>query len=254
MAITADWQGELGGLTFGAGTSYEIGPGGVEGLGTPEPRTADSERGARPGDVGGLDVAARRVLTVPLVVLGTSSASAMSLLEPLKVAWAESPVVDVALQLRLPGIGLRRWYGRPRGLDVNLKALRSGVVEAFGTFDALDPFAYGTAVAVTLNSGDTLVTNPGTAPTDRATIQLTAAGGTPTLTHVAAGTTTKWAAPLTGTRKILLRTRDVTTTGGGDRYAELSPVNQWWDLRPGANTITRTGATAGTITFEPAYW
>lgn len=261
MTITADWQGEVGGLTFGEGTSYPFTEVPLDGFGTPPPRTSDSERGALPGDVGGLDVASRRLLTVTLGldavgvpgVSDCSPAAVMSLLDDLKLAWAES-AVDVTFQLRLPGMGLRKWYGRPRGVDADLDLLRAGWGEVVCTFEALDPFSYSPPVAVTLNSGNTVVTNPGTAPTDRATIQLTGAGSTPSLTHVSDGRTTRWAAPLTGTRQILLRNRIVTTTGGDDRYSELSPTNQWWDLRPGANTITRTGATAGTITFEPAYW
>ena len=248
----ADWQGELGGLTFGAGTLYEL-TGPVGGLGTPAPRTSDVDRGAHPGEVSGLDVLPRRVLTVPFGVNATTATQAMGLVQALKEAWAESALVDVAFSLQLPGMTARRWYGRPRGIDLELDSLSEGWVEALGTFEALDPYAYGDPVVVPLTTTSTVVTNPGDAPTDRFTIEITGAGGTPVLTNSGADASIRWAAALTGTRNIDLRARTVATTGGADKYSELSPSNEWWDLQAGGNTITRSDISAASITLEPAY-
>lgn len=253
MPIT-EWQGSIEGLTFGAGTSYPL-TGEISGMGIPAARTTDTERAAAHGDIGGLDTLPRRILTVPLGVNGSSSADALDLLAALKVAWAESGLIDRVLTLHLPGLGERRYYGRPRGLETRMPNLRTGWIDALGTFDALDPYAYGPAVGpVALGSGSTVVAVTGDAPTDRIRFELTGSGsGTSGLTHLQQAAAVTWAGPLTATRRANVRDRTVATTGGADRFGELAAGARWWNLTPGNNTLSRTGASAATVTYEPAY-
>lgn len=255
MPISADWQGNLRSLTFGAGTDWQIDEPGISGLGIPVARTRDAERGDRDGDVGGDDVLPRRILNVPLVGTFASPDAAWTAFETgLKVAWAES-IVDETLDLRLPGMPStgRRFYGRARGLAEDLSRLKSSTVRALCTFEALDPFAYAEEVTVN-GSGTFAVNNTGTAKTDRIVLTITGNGGTPKLTNASDdGLAVTFAEAVTGTRILDLRSATVLDGSGDDRYSELSPSNQWWTLRPGANSLTLTGAASVSVAFRPAF-
>jgi hypothetical protein len=252
VTVTADWQVELGGVTIGAGTGYVI-TGPITGLGSPVPRSADSERGMSPGDVAGVDVDARRVLTIQVGVDETDAASAMTSFEVLKSAWASSSV-DVALDIRLPGFAsvVRRFYGRPRGMDVELASLHTGWIDVLATFEALDPYGYGPEQTVTLVDGDTVIAYPGSAPSDRYRIELTSvteayvtldtAGPGPALTLV----DVPYPATLDG------RTRTIVDDTGVDLYSHLAPGSGWPVLTPGTNSFTLDGA-SGTLTYRPGY-
>lgn len=252
MTVTMDWQVELGGVTVGAGTGYVL-TGPITGLGLAVPRSADSERGMSPGDVAGVDVDARRVLTIQVGVDGADAASGMAEFEVLKGAWASSPI-DVALDIRLPGFAsvARRFYGRPRGMDVELASLHTGWIDVLATFEALDPYGYGPEQTVALVDGDTVVAYPGSAPSDRYRIELTAVtGATVTLDTTGPGPALTLVnipvgAVLDG------RTRTITTAAGVDLYSHLAPGSGWPTLTPGTNSFTLDGA-SGTLTYRPGY-
>jgi hypothetical protein len=254
MTITADWQAELAGVTVGAGTPYEF-SGPMTGLGLPAPRTADLERGLSPGDVGGQDVDARRVLTVQVSIDAPdeTAASVWALFDQLKAAWATTPV-DVPFDLRLPGFDAanRRWYGRPRGVDADVTLLRLGHIDALCTFEALDPYGYGDPVEVALVDGETPLVNPGTAPSDRWT--LTADVTASPTTFSAGGTEPPLTVEWSGDGEVLIdgRARTIVDALGADLYPALTPGSGWPILTPGSTPVTLTGAT-GTLVYRPAY-
>lgn len=252
MTITADWQAELRGVTMGAGTPFIL-TGPIGGLGLPAPRGGDQERGNSAGNVAGYDVANRRTLTVPLGINGTDADDAWALYETLKAAWT-STVVDVAFDLRLPGFASvsRRFYGRPRGLDVEIGLLKSGWVDALGTFDALDPFAYGAETEEALAAGSTDVTNPGHTTTDRYTVELVVTGDPVTFANDADSEPDLTLTGVTGTVILDGRNRTVVDDDGADLYGHLAAGSGWPVLAPGINPLTLTGAT-GTLTYRPAY-
>jgi hypothetical protein len=252
VTITVDWQAELRGVTVGASTSYPF-TGPIGGLGVSTPRTADHERGLSAGDVGGTDVAARRVLTLQLGVDGTSASNGWGLFETLKVAWQSSPV-DVALDLRLPGFSsvARRFYGRPRGVDDNLDLLRLGWIDALATFEALDPYGYGPEVPVALSAGETVLVNAGAAPTDRYVLVATVTTAPVVFSNAADDEPGLTLTGVTGVVTIDGRARTVTSSGGVDLYGSLVAGSGWPVLAPGSNTLTLTGAT-GALTYRPAY-
>lgn len=259
MPISADWQGNLRALTFGAGTDWEIEPPGISGLGIPTARTRDAERGASHGDVGGDDVLPRRILTIPLVTTRSSAGAAWIALEQeLKVAFAES-IIDEALDLRLPHVDpapvvLRRFYGRARGLSEDLSLLKSATVRALCTFEALDPFGYDEELVEGPDAGTFDVDNIGTADTDRVLLTIVGNGGIPTVTNASDdGLAIVFGEAVAGTRILDLRRATVVDELGADHYAELSPASSWFVLRPGANSLTLTGAASLEVTFRPAY-
>lgn len=256
MAISADWQGNLRSLTFGEGEEWEVSEPGISGLGIPVPRTRDAERGDRDGDVGGDDVLPRRILSIPLVGTFESPSAAWTAFETdLKVAWAES-IVDLPLDLRLPGMPTtgRRYFGRPRGIDGDLSRLKSSTVRALCTFEALDPFAYGDEETTGPDSGAFDVVNAGNADTDRATLTIVGSGGIPRIVNAADdGADVTFAEAVSGTRIIDLRNRTVVDGSGNDAYFELSAASLWFTLRPGTNALTLTGATSVDVAHRPAF-
>lgn len=252
MTITADWQAELGGVTIGAGTAYEF-SGPMTGFGLPAPRTADLERGLSPGDVGGQDVDARRIITVQLSVDApdATAASAWALFDTLKAAWASSPT-DVAFDVRLPGFAAanRRWYGRPRGVDSDLTLLRLGHLDLLCSFEALDPLGYADPVEVALIDGETALVTTGTAPTDRWT--LTADIVTAPSTFATGGSEPPLTVEWLGDVVIDGRARTIVDGLGADLYPAITPGSGWPVLTPGTTPVELTGAT-GTLVYRPAY-
>lgn len=142
----ADWTVTIRGLTIGDGTSYPLTQPGITGLGVPQTRTSDQERGIYSGDVGGDDVSQKRVLLIPCGVDADTAAAAWTLFAALKTAWAPS-YTDLPLVVSFAGTTLT-YNGRPRGLDADLAYLGGGWVSALLTFEALTPFAVGEAVDV----------------------------------------------------------------------------------------------------------
>ena len=251
MPISADWQGNLRSLTFGAGTDWQIDEPGISGLGSPPPRSFDQERGNLPGDVGGSDVAARRILTIPLVGAFASPALALDGLESLKTAFADA-VVDLALDLRLPGYPStgRRYYGRPRGLDADLSRLRAGAIRVLASFHALDPFAYGDEVVEAL-AGSSPISNLGTAISDRYSLELVGSG-TVTFANGSDEEPNLVLVGVAGTVILDGRARTIVDDAGNDLYGLLSPGSGWPVLVPGVNALTLSGA-VGDLTYRPAY-
>lgn len=241
----ADFELELNSLTIDGGDYTFEGP--IGGLGTPEARTVDSERGDRDGDVGGADVLQRRTLTIPVAITEDDPDDAWTLLDDLKAAFRVT-AADQELTLTLPGLVGTTYFGRPRGVEVDLEGLGQGVIRALCTFVCLDPVGYGDEVTETAGASIT-VTNAGTYVTDR--VELTvAASGTPTISGENGSIV--FADSFSGTRVINLRDRTVTDGSGTDCYPEVAASSTWFTVLPGANTIaTSTGTVAAT--FRPAY-
>lgn len=262
MPPSAQWQATVRGLELGAGTNYEVEPDGIGGLGVPTPAVQDYARGDRDGTVSGRDLYERRVLTLPIHVLGTTAEDVMGNLRTLKTAWKREKSTDeVELELRLPGFPgateTLSYFGRPRGMAVNLEHLKAGYVPALLTFEALDPLGYEPEDAATYTglSGTFNVTGDGDEDTDRVLIEVTGNGGTPRLVSTTdGGLDITFAEALAGaaTRTLDLRAH-TCTDGGTDHYDELSPVSSWFVIKPGANSITLTGAASVDVTIRHAH-
>lgn len=254
MAITRDYQGQLGTVTFGAGTAYQF-TGPIGGLGVPEPRTRDQERGDRSGDVGGIDVLPRRIITLPIEVAGDSAGDCMTKLRALKRDWRASPV-DRSLALRLPGFpssdGVLRFFGRPRGFDEDLAKLKSAKVDVLATFAALDPYGYGPEVEVELSDDvESVIAYTGDEPTDRWSIAATATTGSAGLLNTDDDQRELLLTPTAGAYAIDGRRHNVTAAGA-NRYSWVVAGSGWMQLVPGDNHVRLVGAD-GTLTYRPAY-
>lgn len=243
----SDWTVTRGSLTIGAGTDYVL-TGPVGGLGTPGVRASDADRGNRDGSVGGTDPLERRTISIPIGMWASTTSGAVALLDTVKAAFAPS-TSDVTITIELPGMGPWTFYGRPRGIDVDLANLSEGWIATLIQFVALDPVAYDDPVTVT--AGTSIVaTNSGTWPTDRCTLTVIAAGGIPVIANSTGGSIV-WAEAFTGTRIVDLRTRTVVDDSAIDRTGEIAPSSQWMTLAVGTNTISVTNATSVAASFRP---
>lgn len=135
--LTANYQLELRGVLMGYGTDYQIGEGGIVGLGLPAVKVRQVSLDAGDGSYAATDLLTARIISVPILVLGSDDADAMALFDALNTAWA--PGDDVELHGQLPSWGHWSVVGRPRPVDSDLSELPQGVIEAQYEFHALEP-------------------------------------------------------------------------------------------------------------------
>lgn len=134
MALS-EYQAQIGAVVVGADTDYIL-DGPITGLGVPGPRTADLDLPTG-GTVGGRDLPSKRVIGIPVSIVGDSPADVMTAADVLCAAWAPTST-DTYLDICLPGWGTVRWTGRPRGVDLDLEMLPFGAARARLLFEALD--------------------------------------------------------------------------------------------------------------------
>lgn len=142
----ANWTATLRGLTLGTSTAYEFEAPGITGLGNPPTRTADQPRGHLSGDVGGDDVLEKRVITIPIAILGDEADGGVDCrtkLRALQTAWRPSST-NIDLVLAIAGESVT-YQGRPRGCEADVELLGKGVCRVLLTFEALVPYAQGSS-------------------------------------------------------------------------------------------------------------
>jgi len=259
MTITTAWQGELAArsFTFGRGTSYP-GIGGIVGAyGTPTPEATDLRLTGRDGTVGGIDRYPKRVLRIPMQVLGDTGADVDTNLAALKAAWRRSDT-DLALSLRLAGTTTLTYWGRPRGLDDSrLGKVEAGAALVTATFDCLDPLAYGDTVTVAADSSTPIpLTNSGNATSYRCTLTVAGNGGTPVLTNPDdpdGGDITFTVALAGGSSYVIDLAAMSVTKASVNHEQDVSASSQWFGLAPGTNNIAFTGCASVAADFRPAW-
>jgi hypothetical protein len=257
MALTEPWSFEVLGVAAGQGTVYcPAGP--IGGVGSAPVRAYEAPRGDRAGLATGRDVHDAKTLTFPVVVLGEGGTRqarlevAIGRAITLVGAWGAAVAAgETELQLRLPGFpgadDTLTYYGRPRPAICDLTPDAMGHIPALLEFRCLDPYGYRPAATHALATA----TNAGTASTDRAVITITGAGA-PLITKTDTGETIGFSSSLPVGSTIDLRTGAVLDDLQNDVSDRLSPGPLWFDLQPGVNVLTISGATA-TIDIQDAY-
>lgn len=138
--MTTDATIVLGALTMGTGTPYAIDVDGIAGLGVPDTKTADTVFDGRDGAFAAPDFLSVRVVTIPIVILGSSPDDAFDGLAALNTAWGPArDGVDLTLVLTLPGWGTVNLIGRPRGVVADTKEMKNSTIRALCRFDGMDP-------------------------------------------------------------------------------------------------------------------
>lgn len=250
-----------GSVIGGCGQDYILPESNVLGLGIPDVKPLDLDVPIQHGAAAARDYLTTRTLGIPILIYRKDDPSAaMAAARSLKTSWqpTKNSYEDV-LTIESASIGpsndIMTFFGRPRGgLDLDFEFHHKGLIRGYGSFLCLDPLGYGDEEN---DSGTNLsILNSGDATTDRIEIVLTGNGGTPTITNanddnraIKFGTFLANGA----TRQIDVRSKTVMN-GSTDAYSNLSPTNQWFDLVPGTNSITVTGASSIDITWRSAWF
>lgn len=253
----------LNGTTIGGcGSDYVLAEDNLSGFGMPDVKPLDIDLQLNHGMVASKDFLASRIIGIPVIIYRKGNpGAAMSAARQLKAAWQPAKDgFDDVLTVSAAGLGplddVMTFFGRPRGgLELDLVKHHAGLITAYGSFTCLDPLGYGGEQT----SGGTLfsVNNIGTAATDRISIVVTGNGGTPVITNVTdTSRAIRFGETLANgiTRHIDVRAKTVVSSSGDDRYSSLSPTNQWFDILPGVNSITVTGAASISLTWRPAWY
>jgi len=288
MALTADYQVELidwQNTTIQLGTSTDYPVVSFDGLGVPNLRTSDTTRPRDHGAYLGVDYVDVRTVTLSGFVQAADADTALELLDTLKARWCPSadPTDMHRLTFRLPGIGDRQLFGRPRRLAANVEQVAHGLIGWDLEFVASDPFikslaATSVSVPVSSVSGgrtydrDYDLTYPGSGVTGTTTVTV---GGT-----CAARPTVVFHGPLTDPTLVNNTTgeqfgvnltisagdvlvvdfdaRTVLLGGTSSRYGAVAAGSTWFDLEVGQNRFRlndSAGSTTGscTINFYDTY-
>lgn len=250
------YTGSLRSVSFGVGEDYLWGADAPAGLGIPTPETSDLAA-AGEGIIGGADRLRNRIIRVPMIVL-VDDGSAEDSLDDLKRAWRPSQTTT-ELDLRLSA-DARRYYGRPRGLEVDVTRIEQGYIAAVGTFDALDPYAYDTTTtSVTADtSSPVVIPNQGTAATTRVTLTVTGNGNKPNLVNTSdphsGRIRFRAALGVDQTVTIDLRTFAVRNSSNNRVDQLISPVSDFFVIEAGNNTVSFTGCASVSAVVRPAYF
>lgn len=141
--VTACRNVTIRSLTLGDDTPYRLGP--IKGLGIPDVRDNDVERGHADGDVGQNDHYAPRQLLFQITIGPPDSPDVDTVWDnwdTLEVAWTKSNI-DLPLTVTTGG---RTWtfLGRPRGLVLDDTSISKGdpILRGQAAFKGLDPTRY----------------------------------------------------------------------------------------------------------------
>lgn len=257
MTITADWQGEIGSLTFGNGTDYRWRTEGFTGIGLPEFRTYDLGRGPLvPGVTAAGDTLDGRLMVFSFTVAKSTAALTQQAWQTLKAAWKPS-TSEQTLDLRMPGMPetTMRVYGRSRGLSGDSVLDNGKAITGVASFMCTDPYWYGAEVSVSTDSSSPIpVANAGDANTRRCTLTVVVSAATPTITNPSdpdSGTIV-FASSFTGTAVLDLNAQTCTVSSVS-REDLIDPSSKWFVIAPGTNSIAWTGATSIASVTRPAY-
>jgi hypothetical protein len=154
-----------------------------------------------------------------------------------------------------------RYFGRCRGLDVDLSRIEQGIVYADATFEALEWYAYDTEAIVSTDpdtASPVVVPNNGTAATTRCVLTIVGNGGTPLIvnTNDPYQGFIRFRRPLPNGQSIninLHNFRVFNTSGEEPRENLISPLSTFFIIEPGDNTITFTGCASIAYRVRSAY-
>lgn len=144
-ALAADNQWQIDTVLLGSGNGgvwLQYGQT-IEGLGTPDTKTADTPLYGRDGAHAGTDFYEVRIVTIPAMLRGTAATVMTNLRALTETTWAKR-AADVSLAFQIAG---EQFYvnGRPRGAKTDLTNIKFGLALALLRFDALDPTIFAVA-------------------------------------------------------------------------------------------------------------
>ena len=260
MALS-DWQFSLNSFTFsGPGSAFMITS--VEGLGAPNKRAQDIERGSHHGHLVGYDTFDRRIITISMYIKGTDSTTTRSYARQLMQAWQPvNPLYpqDIQMNFKLPGANEMIVNGRPRRFDFGkMDRFKNNLIECTLEFVCLDPRIYDAtyqSVTVTRGAGYISCPNAGTAPV-WPTLSFNGPLTNPTLNNSSTGETLVYNGTLPSQDQFSVFT-DTGLSGSG--WAGLRAAgSRFPQLIPGTNSLALTDSSNSSgyvvVTYANAYW
>jgi hypothetical protein len=265
------YTGSVRGVTFGLGQEdYMWGTDAPTGLGIPTPLSNDTLMANR-GSFGGIDRVSKRIIRVPITIVGNpallgevllnSAEVAERSLDALKRAWRPSTTV-VELDLRLSGPE-RRFFGRCRGLEVDVTRIDQGIIYADGNFEALEWLAYDTEVILSSapdTSSPVVIPNPGTSATTRCVIRVNGNGGVPVLVNTDDPFQgfVRFRKPVANGQSITVNLHDFRIFNPADESSRddmISPLSTFFviEANPTGNVINFSGCASIEYRVRPAY-
>jgi hypothetical protein len=271
-----DFQWSWNGVPFGDGTQIDLVR--VDGLGSVDLRTNDTDRAGAHGTWWGRSWGRGRSITVELEASGSTTAALEVAWSPLLAEFAPSDSLGV-LSWQLPGQAARQvaaelrrwafpidneyalgfatlvaeWYAPdPRIYAAAQTVLSTGLPTLSGglSFPASAPFVFGTAGA----GGSLAASNNGTIETPWVAT-FTGPLVAPAIEHSGqARTLSLSGASLAAGETLVIDSaaRTVLLNGTASRYSWLAASSQWFTLEPGANALRFTAA-SGSGTCQIAY-
>jgi hypothetical protein len=275
-----DFQFAWQGVPFGDETQIELVS--VQGLGSVELRTNDTDRSGAHGTWWGRSWGRGRTITVELEVMGASAAALEAAWAPLVAKFAPADALGV-LSWQLPGQAARQvaaelrrwtfpvdvgyalgyatvvaeWYAPdPRIYSAAQTVLSTGLPTLSGglSFPASAPFVFGTAGS----GGSIAATNNGTIETPWVAT-FTGPLVAPAIEHSGQSKVLSLSGASLAAGETLVidsAARTVLLNGVASRYSWLAAASQWFTVEPGANVLRFTAASgSGTcqIAFRDAW-
>jgi phage-related protein len=262
--VVANYQYVYQGVLLGSGTNYRTEK--VEGLlSMPDLEVFDSDRNDDHGAYVGRSLLRPRIVQMDVAVLMETLATMTDMETALRtLSTALNPLpgrTTAQLVFQRPGTGKRYVNARctrrsfPSTYEVP-HGLARGAIE----FKCADPRIYSlteTSVAIVLtgvSSNSGTVTNGGDFP-HRPVLEILGPAVNPRISNAQDGNKSiKVDITLSAAETLIIDTFNRTVTlAGANRYDVVRNDNQWWELKPGANTITmnRTGTTGNaTLTVK----
>lgn len=252
-------------LLVGANTLYHLMW--LRGLDPPPTRFANFERQSDHGDFMGVqELLEKRAPRARVIVQGSTLGDLANKMDALSQAMRPSNV-DIVLTFQIGGRSKQRMLGRPRRANWAEEADRAlGWQDAYLEFACGDPLIYDhdlQSEAITIAGGSSsqseTITNFGTFGS-KPTLSITGPATNPRIANAGDGNKSiKLDVVLSGTDTVVIDTyRKTVKLNGIDRFDLVRADNQWWEVLPGAQSVTynRTGSTGSstcTVSFRNAW-
>jgi hypothetical protein len=263
VAVTADYQYEFNGVLMGAGQEIMVER--ISGLLTiPKPKIPRKPNQARHGSrFPGRTLLEDRVITFDVHLLTATGSATEAKLELLGEKFEPSSLI-LPFSFQRPGRGIRRAYCKCERVDFEANyRLTKGDPAGSIELVAADPFYYSeaeTTTAATINAGQSTVNininNVGKRSSERVRVVITGTATNPIIQNSTDSNrqlrTTGLAVGGADSLEFDLFARSLKLNGA-DAYTYLRNDNQWFELKPGVNTLvfSRTGTTgSATITVH----
>ena len=249
MAVTADYQFDLAGFTFGLGTSTSVVT--VSGLDMPEIDVSTQSAGNKHGAVSSGRYLKERTIALTGRINGTYSTMPV-LRNALVRAFRPRPDDnDVALTFRWPGMGGNQvMYVKPQNLrgDFDATSTSVGYWDWMATLVAQDPRMYSEASkSQNYSVGNSFVLNNAGNFEAPATVTFNGPLTNPKISNSTTGTAFQLTMTIGSGQAVVVDTLNYTAyMASASQYSKIDPANKvFTELTPGNNTVVFT-ASSGT--------